>query len=468
MNAARTFRRLLLWPLAAILGLTLVAYLGLLLLNWRDEPPSVGALQLDAIYRERAVPADADNAYPYLMGFTAAAGQDPTEQGLKRIAWAREALQQPWTDELVEPERDHFIDFPSMRSPSLRVLLQSCTHNEPGCTPGLLADGNLVERWLASEALLLERYSGLLRHSAYFEPLPYDPRLRFPEYQQVLDGQRLLLIRAWWLARQGEEWQVRQLLEDDLSFWRMALANADLLIVKMVASTAIKQHFFWGNRALKQLPAAQALGGIPQSWQQPLTFEERSLLRAAGGELMFVERYIKQIAQGQVDWVAGYGASSSMQRALMTLGAPFLLVQATSNRQAQFLLDLEQAFAVPYAQLEQARERATQLRRLYRPEPLRLAHLYNLMGNVLHAQKDSHDYYSDYFLRAAELEGIRQTALLLATLRSQGSTGATLEAAVQQAALRNPYNQKPFDWDADTGTLGFPSPGRDEVYRLEY
>ena len=467
MKAGRLFRRYLLWTTAGTLGLALLAYLGLVIINWHDDPPSAAALELDRLYRERPIPAETDNAYPYLLGFTAAAGVNPSELGRTRIEWARGAVQPPFTPQLLEPERSRFIDYQAMRSPSLNALVNSCTQNEPTCAQSLRTDGNLVERWLASEQPLLERYLSLLVYRAIHEPLPYDPRLSLPDYRQILDGQRLLLIQAWQLASRGEALQVNSLLEKDLAFWRMALANADIIISKMVATTAIKQHFLWANRALRQLPAERVQSAIPDSWRQPLAPRERSMLRAFSGELAFTDRCIQLMKAGQFDWTTYYSLNNSGALVLSTLVMPFLLRQTSNNQQAQFLLDLEQAFAVPYPQIDNAIAQAKVIHDAQIPKRLNLSHLHNLTANLLNTL-DSDTDYSQYLIRVTDLEGLRRAALLLAHLRSQGVAAAAVAPQMQQSELNNPYSQAPFDWAPDPGTLSFASPSRDEVYEFEY
>src|SRR5690349_8548465 len=82
------------WLLGGVLTLSIALYVTLLLINWRDRPPSEAALRLTAAYNNRAAIPDADNAYVYVMGFAAAAGEDPNAAGARRIEWLRSLADQ--------------------------------------------------------------------------------------------------------------------------------------------------------------------------------------------------------------------------------------------------------------------------------------------------------------------------------------------------------------------------------------
>src|SRR5262245_42564555 len=88
----RVWKRILkwvVWLVGGTLGLVVIAYLALCLINWRDQPASESAQRLAAVYRDRPAVADADNAYLYVMGFAVAPEADPHEAGLRRVAWIR-------------------------------------------------------------------------------------------------------------------------------------------------------------------------------------------------------------------------------------------------------------------------------------------------------------------------------------------------------------------------------------------
>ncbi|MET1078640.1 MAG: hypothetical protein ABWY06_11545 [Pseudomonas sp.] len=452
MRALPLLGRGLCWSLGLLLVLVLLGYLLLVLINWRDEPPSPAALELSQRYQQRQPPADADNAFMYLMGFTAAAGMDPVEQGRVRLDWTRNALAQPLDQPWQEPEQPKIPDYRSMRSNGLNQFVQSCIANEPACTERLLSDPNLIEHWLASERQLLERYLGLLRYPRVHDPLPVDIRRALPDYGQILDGQRLLLAQAWQLGSHGEIQEVKSLLSRDLGFWRQALADADTLINKVIAVAAIKQHFFWGNRILAQLPAERQLWALPGNWELPLSPEERSMARVAAGEWTFGQSSLRLVYA---------------DRGLRLVLRPLLQEQASSNRYAHFLRSFERDAALPYPKLVDRLDAIAKLPQDQLSRRLIQSRGYNLAGTLQLGVDNPGDFHS-YSVRVADLEGLRRSAVLLAQLRSEGVTVETLAAKLPQAELNNPYTEAPFDWDPGSASLSFASPGRGEVYRLQF
>ncbi len=84
--------------------------------------------------------------------------------------------------------------------------------------------------------------------------------------------------------------------------------------------------------------------------------------------------------------------------------------------------------------------------------PIR-AWIYNGPGNYF--LKTATPAFSAYPGRIADLEGQRRAALLLAELRSGATPRAGLRQAVENATSRNPYNNKPFEWDDKTALIGF-------------
>ena len=69
--------RVVLWAVGAIIALPIVLYLILFAINFRDRPPSAEALAFEATLRDTPVVADADNAYVFLLGYSAPRDRDP-------------------------------------------------------------------------------------------------------------------------------------------------------------------------------------------------------------------------------------------------------------------------------------------------------------------------------------------------------------------------------------------------------
>jgi hypothetical protein len=102
---------------------------------------------------------------------------------------------------------------------------------------------------------LFDRYRGLLSHSGWRQPKPFEATARWPTHGKIPQGQELLLLRAAELADGGDIAGVHDLLAEDVRFWRMVLGSSDLLIDKMSAVVMLDRHFELANLALRRLSA---------------------------------------------------------------------------------------------------------------------------------------------------------------------------------------------------------------------
>ncbi|MGH8073239.1 MAG: hypothetical protein ACREO4_04085 [Lysobacter sp.] len=399
------------WALAALVGLPILVYLALVLVNWNDEPPSASAQRLVAMNRDRPELADAANGYFAMQSLAVAPGADP--------------------------------DYMDARSAEVAALATACGE-ALACAKALDAHPGALTKWLESEQWLLERYRRMLASEGWREPIPDNLNLPLPAYQHAMEAQKLHLLDARQLALAGDPVGVRDLLERDMVFWRQVLASSDLLISKMIAVAAVSRNFALGNLALRELPQDLADTALPPSWRTPLTVAERSLARTLGGEWHFAASALRTALSPD-----GPGAASH-QRVSDFLLRPLYQEQATVNRSADRMMRVGTLSELPYPELGPA------LEHLARPQKqARLPFTaYNPVGTLLDAMASA-SFYANYVARAADLEGQRRAALLVATLRSEGTGREDAAAAVRDAALRSPYDDAPFAWDGASGSVVF-------------
>lgn len=356
--------------LVLVVGLPLLAYLALVVINWNDEPPSAEVEQLVAAYRDRPTLADDANGHVHMqrLGEGAADGLDPAQ--------------------------------------------------------GLLA-----------------RYRRMLVTDGWREDVPDDVGMPSPYYQPALEAQKLHLADARQQALAGDAAAVRELLEQDAAFWRRVMASSDLLITKMVAVAAVERNFESGNEVLRALPAELVDAAVPPSWRAPLTVAERSLVRAMGGEWQFISSALR------TGLLAGDPATGP-QGLFDRLAAPLFQEQATLNLQARSLARVVALSELPCDGLGPALEYLKH----DRVEPRFRA--YNPVGSVIGAFGPA-PLYADYVARVSDVEGQRRATLLVANLRAAGIGPGDAAAAVREAALRSPYEDAAFEWDAAAGAVVF-------------
>jgi hypothetical protein len=441
------------WLVGGTLALAVVAYLALLAINWRDVPPSDSARRLEALYRNRPAVADADNGYVYVMGFSVAADADPQAAGLRRLAWVRRIIplgQFPLTGDPVTGDGA----FRSRRSESVRQVTEACNAGSGKCAVALEHEDALRE-WVRDEKWLLDRYKTLLHRRGWLETAPLDVRAPSPAYGAVLDGQKLLLAQAYVFAKENNPAAVRELLGDDVRFWRHVLASSDILITKMIAVAALHRHFSIGNLVLRRLPPEVELQAVPEGWKAPMTEEERSLLRTFTGEWIFGNGII-QDAQRAASWGALLEFNTDerlIDKLTARLLAPLFQLQDTNNRRAEVFIRAAERMSVPLEELPVGVEQAQAIFDQHGAGKGAFTRLYNPVGDLVLAVATIG--FTPYGARVADVEGSRRAAVLAADLRSRRVDVQKMTAELAASDIRAPYDGKPFQWDVGEQAIVF-------------
>jgi hypothetical protein len=296
---------------------------------------------------------------------------------------------------------------------------------------------------------LLQRYQQLIRRRGWRESGPFDVTLPLPAYGLVMDGQKLLLLNAKVLASRGECDHVRNLLGDDLSFWRRVLESSDLLITKMIATAAITRNLELGNLVLRQIRPKDVMSAVPTAWNTPLSESERSMRRVLTGEWLFISAALRNTdpenyftnEKSTTAWVLG--------RLLM----PLYQYQDSINTQANYLTEMTQLLSAPLDQYENAVKQTAELAERTSQQSFPPRSLYNVTGRMLMSLGASD--FGSYARRVTDLEGVRRAALLSVTLRAENVSAIDLNAALRASTLREPYHNRPFESDAHAGVVIF-------------
>ncbi|HEY0682474.1 MAG TPA: hypothetical protein VGD45_09095 [Steroidobacter sp.] len=454
---APVWKRILKWIaglFSSALALAIVAYLTLVAINWRDEPPSEAAERLTAAYRDRPPIPDADNAYVYTMGLVVGPDGDPREAGIRRIEWMRTLsgnLSAPASNDPV-PAYDGYL---SSRSPAIKKISEACWRPTPECAGELDRGEDTLRAWVASEQWLLDRYLTVLRHPGWLESVPFDARAPLVVSSPLFEGQKLLLVRAYLLASENDAAGVRELLGNDARFWRRVLASSDVLITKMIATAALTRTFETGNLVLRRLPAQSQLNAIPTEWTEAFSRTERSMLRCLTGEWLFSQQMLKQAIASEPPFgdFADAHEQTFVNRMLSEALGLLFLPQDLSNRQADTIIRAAGALDVPFEQLSAGLERAHAIFKDPTADRSTLAMLYNPFGSFL--LELTTPAYASYPVRVTDLEGTRRAAVLTTLLRAQKINEQNMAAELEASELRGPYNAAPFIWNAKERAVEF-------------
>jgi hypothetical protein len=253
------------WAVSALAGLALLIAAGWM---WsRDEALSP---QAQAWLKQVAVDAGESPAYYQLLGMDAPVGSDAQVEGRKRLALYHQSL--------LSQEQQLGVDISPLGMPmqALCVLGTQC------CLQQLRQEPVQWQALLSQHRELLQRYQQLLMLDAPHTMARPGMDEPIPNYAAVLWGNRLRALQVLQLAEEGQRKEALALLQEDVRLLRVWLSNADNLIMKMATVTLIAQN-------LDALAVLYQAGLIPQpNIQQPLSSEERSLLRAMQREFAMV------------------------------------------------------------------------------------------------------------------------------------------------------------------------------------
>jgi len=445
--------RWLMWTAIAIVAVPVVLYLFALAVNWRDQPPNAEALELAAAVSPEPIP-DSANAYVYVLGFAVPRVGDPALIGATRAEWIRALAADITIDRASDPYPGSAPDFQQIPEP-LAAVLTPCSTPDAGCVAAFdAAAGNLREQ-LEQQRPLIERYRTLLGFKAWREVTTGDLRGPLASYLEPRKAQELFLLDTWLLAAGGDAEQVRARLEADLTFWRMALAESDSLLSKVIAARFVSIHFEWGNLILRTLPRERRADGVPGAWRKSFTASERSMRRVFAYEWRFSRAALQSMKTDGTELPlssATRGSRSMRERIEARLSQPFLQVQDTLNHDAAELLKLDTLLNAPYTELEAALARVPEIQR---HDSGVTEATYNFLGDALFATPDRAASFADYGARAADLEGVRRAALLTVDLRNLAIPAELAGTMIPLAAVRDPYTGGPFVWTAEPPAVTF-------------
>ncbi|KUJ84234.1 hypothetical protein AWR36_000535 [Microbulbifer flavimaris] len=405
----------LVWFLSLPLALLLGAYGVALIINLEDAEPSPIAERMRTLIAQQPEVKDAENAYVFALGFDGGKGASALEWGRKKLEWLEAAIEGPGEAELSDP--------PGSTWSASRDRASRFRQFAASPDAFLSTDDVLLADWVADESWLLERYLELTEFPHWRSGIPRNAAEPFVPFSDVMEGQKLLMGKALLAAAEGEGESVKALLERDLRFWRLLLAESDLLIAKMIASAAVQRHFELGNQVLRRLSESgeSSAAGVPGSWRAPLTPEERSLEKVMAGEWLYGNRILRDIIE-----------SGEHDPILWPLMKPLFQPQDLENRRAETLVQWGAPLEVPLDKLSAALEST---RKELSDKRTGLS-LYNLSGRLLFEDGMPFPAYGEYVARVADLEGVRRAAVLAARLRDGDSDNT--------AELVNPYTGDPL------------------------
>lgn len=439
------------WFTVGVMGLMVMVYTVMLAINWNDQPPSQSALEMAAIVDSRPDVPDEENGFVYLMGLCAPEGKKPGAVGAEYIAKTNAMLAKPGAlmDDFMD---DTGCGALSIHNKTVDRVFHTCAVTDANCEKALMGNIQAVEGWLQDSQLLFQRYKTLVSFPKWRMALAFDMRIFvITQYSKVMEGQRMLLLRAWMLAEQGETAEAVKLLDADMRFWRTVLASTDLMFNRAIAKSLLSRNFTFGNLVLRRLKGVEIAAAIPASWNDPFAGEELSMKRVIAGEWAFSA----SVVRAQNDYGDGYATAMGFDNKRTVYDRlsdyfyrQFFKPQATSNEFAEVELRVVRMLDVPFDEFSHAYEAVNALENEFN-----LFQWYNPAGHIVVGIGLSS--FAEYAAWVYDLEGMRRAALLTTKLRLRGIAADEMEANLSSSELRNPYDGTPFSWNPEEYLITF-------------
>lgn len=453
------------WLVAGTLGVTLLFYLVLVVINWRDASPSEAAMHFMQLHAQRPTVADEENGYVYLVGMSVKPELDPKEAGLVMVKRSRGTN----IDVHAHPDYPQ-VSLTGLLGKELQEIKDECRSFEDKCLPLLARDNMPVIEADRIGKIFLTRYRELLSHPLWQDIYTKGFDSPIPSYSVAIYGQLLSMIDAMQHATERNPAEIMASLERDAAYWRNVLISSDSLITSMVATSNLKRNMMWSNLILKKLLVEKSFEGSLSVWAVAIERDERQMMRAWAGEMALIDYAIKNTTtEGFYKLItAEIGEVTESNRLVDKLAEPLLLQQVTFNRIAESRLSLIRSLDVSYDAIPDA---VLQIKDSYAANDHGISFpgvLRNPVGKIAEANSPSNDL--PYMLMVADLEGGRRALLATLELRSNKTPRHKVAEALAASPWRNPYSNEPFTWDEATGSVIFAglSEGEGKRYLFPY
>lgn len=339
-----------------------------------------------------------------------------------------------------------------------------------GATEGQSADGRAcfelatAEPWIAealeAQATLVKRYR-VMRDKPRFVSLiqASSPETPLPAYQELLEGQRLVLLGAARRFQAGDRAGAARELQRDSAFFRRMASDATNLIDKMIAFAALDRLALFATELARRAPRGDAA-----FWRAlepvlvPHTKAELDVVPSLRRGVTETVRWMqtrRHVRLSDASWETL--SWSGKTRPWWDAVAPYLYrPHQTVNRYAArcgiFLAVGER----PSSEFFEASAEAGRRARALEPGPV--ARLVLNPAGWSHAMMEGCDD-ADYVGRAHGRAGVQTLARLQMNLRARGITkpqdvAAALAGPLGKAHL-DPFSGEPMRYDPATRTVGF-------------
>lgn len=385
------------------------------------------------------------NANYHLYGLASESDKDTYVVGRAVIARLQSKHAKGESAALTEQERLELFgskDNLDAEWPEIYPAAKCSPRENTGCLEELVRQ--IQSRSLSNERLLvqLSRYNTIIQQPHMIEDtrlLDYTSPL--PAFGPVLYLSRLNQAAAY--QKSGLEGLISS-SQLDMKFWRMTLAESQTLIGRMITINALRGNLLSLSFAINKLPSlTPAHEKNLRELLKPLSPHETNIDAALTSELRLSvnnrDFYSENVPEG---------IPPSLK----------FLIQQTASVNLYYKKTINPGFALGKLSPPEFYERA---QAPVNATPISRFNPYNLGGKILQSKSWQ---LSPYIGRAHDLAGIY--SLVAVQLELKTNPPQDVAAAIKTSPYKNPYTQKPFDYDPTNKTLSFQCFDMKDVCRI--
>lgn len=401
--------------------------------------------------RPVTVPAE-NNAYYYIWGLEAPRGVDPMEYGRERVDYVQRYLADEQNAHTSLSEFEVLPDgFDHAAALSTDALPQTCKLLEQRCLEAV-SDSDALALGQETNAELLQRYQALIAmpHQQEVEPFVFNAPI--PPYYGMKPLQEYYLAVAANRFLHGEVEQALAMLAADLRFSRMLLAEADQLILKLVAAEMVARDLHLYGQLMDSGIAPELLYAAVAAIE-PLNKQELSLALPGRAEFRFMSSFISQLSGPLgVEWEATDFGSQSLQGRVWLWLAPMQKFSVSNDIYLNWH-SLVSASSLPPSQIPAA------VRDILAAREARYGWYYYLYNPIVLVVEDDMFFSTTthYLLLPHAVNGLLRLLHVRAELLRDGVTAGQVEAYMASLGDAHLYGDTKIQirWDGKSQSLAY-------------
>lgn len=386
--------------------------------------------EVQAIKDIQAKPYQADNAYPALIAMSYYP-DEPYQSATKKI---RERLNQNISTNGQDFLTTH--DQESLKSlevddSQLTDISRCNTRKEKNCIKKYLSKLDAQTSFNQDTQTLVNRYEQLIDYSHFSEATQMEFDTLLPPLSTPLRTQRVFLLTQWLKNKTN----FVHIFTKDLSFWRMILNKSHLLMTKMIANAAIHNDIQILAYAIKTGYLSKSDLTTLYNQITGLTQNEQSLSLTFQFEMKSAMGFFHYYKNESQDFIGR------------------LLYQPQATLNLHYMTNLNYSKTIDNLNSKAFYQSLSSGTWPEKPKLKAAMSFYNPTGTLFLKTYFAPLIYQDYFARMHDLNAM--LALLKLRIELALNNDQDIATLINNSNHKNPYTEKPFDYDAEAQTIGF-------------